>query len=74
MASTQQRQLVATQLNKYYKMNARRSDLKSLFKQFSGENNLDLEAGEKKTIKQRIARGAAAFAAGYTAGKLTGMG
>lgn len=72
--STQQRQLASTQLNKYYKMNARRSDLNPLFKQFSGENNLDLEAGEKKTIKQRIARGAAAFAAGYTAGKLTGMG
>ena len=72
--TTQQRQLASTQLNKYYRLNARRSDLTPLFKKFSGENNLDLEQGEKKTIKQRIARGAAAFAAGYTAGKLTGMG
>ena len=37
------------------------------------ENNLNVDGKEKKTIKQRIVRGAAAFAAGYTAGKMTGM-
>ena len=37
------------------------------------ENNLNLDKGEKKTIKQRVARAVGAFAAGYTAGKMTGM-
>ncbi len=71
--STMQRQLASAQINKYYRLNARRSDLTPVFKKYSEENNLDLDKGEKKTIKQRIVRGAAAFAAGYTAGKMTGM-
>ena len=38
-------------------------------------NDKDLLLGrdDKKSIGKRIARGAAAFAAGYTAGKMTGM-
>ena len=71
--STMQRQLASSQINKYYRLNARRSDLTPLFKKYSEENNLNLDGKEKKTIKQRIVRGAAAFAAGYTAGKMTGM-
>ena len=71
--STMQQQLAATQLNKHYRINARRSDLTPLFKNYSEENNLQVGAQEKKSIGKRIARGAAAFAAGYTAGKLTGM-
>lgn len=72
LSSTQQ-QLAATQINKYYRMNARRSDLMPTFKSYSDENNLNIGDKEKKSIGQRIMRGAAAFAAGYTAGKLTGM-
>jgi len=72
LTSTQQ-QLASTQLNKYYRLNARRSDLTPMFKKFSDENNLNLDKGEKKTIKQRVARAVGAFAAGYTAGKMTGM-
>ena len=71
--TTQQQQLAATQLNKHYRINARRSDLMTPFKKYSEEHGLNLKDGEKKTVGQRIMRGAAAFAAGYTAGKLTGM-
>ncbi len=71
--STMQRQLASSQINKYYRLNARRSDLTPLFKKYSEENNLNIDGDKKKTIKQRIVRGAAAFAAGYTAGKMTGM-
>ena len=71
--TTTQQQLAATQLNKYYRMNARRSDLMPVFKKYSEDSGLQVGAKEKKSIGKRIARGAAAFAAGYTAGKLTGM-
>jgi len=71
--TTQQQQLASTQLNKYYRLNARRSDLTPLFKKFSDENNLNLNQKEKKTVGQKVARAAGAFAAGYAAGKLTGM-
>ena len=37
--STMQQQLAATQLNKHYRINARRSDLTPLFKNYSEENN-----------------------------------
>ena len=43
------------------------------FKKYSEEHGLNLKDGEKQSIGKRIMRGAAAFAAGYTAGKLTGM-
>lgn len=71
--TTQQQQLAATQLNKHYRINARRSDLMMPFKKYSEEHGLNLKDGEKKSIGKRIMQGAAAFAAGYTAGKLTGM-
>ena len=71
--STTQQQLAATQINKHYRINARRSDLMPTFKKYSEEGGLNVDQKEKKTIKQRIVRGAAAFAAGYTAGKMTGM-
>lgn len=71
--STTQQKLAATQINKHYRINARRSDLMPTFKKYSEEGGLNVDQKEKKTIKQRIVRGAAAFAAGYTAGKMTGM-
>ena len=71
--NSSQQQLAATQINKYYRLNARRSDMTQMFKDYSDENNLQIGAKEKTSIGKRIARGAAAFAAGYTAGKLTGM-
>ena len=68
--STQQRQLVGTQLNRYYRMNARRSDLNPLFSNFAKDENLLINDQEKKSIKQRIVRGIGAFAAGYAVGKV----
>ena len=71
--TTNQQQLAATQINKHFRLNARRSDLTPLFKKFSDENNLNLNQKEKKTVGQKVARAAGAFAAGYAAGKMTGM-
>ena len=72
-ASTQQRQLAATQLNKYYRMSARRSDLNPIFKKFTDDNGLVMGAKKKRSIKATIARKVGAFAAGYAAGSVTGM-
>lgn len=69
--TTAQRQLVATQLNKYYKLNARRSDLFSLFGSFAKDSGLVVDDSKLKKIGKRVARGAAAFAAGYALGKMT---
>ena len=68
--SSQQRQLVGTQLNRYYRMNARRSDMNPLFTNFAKDENLLISDQEKKSIKQRIVRGVGAFAAGYAIGKV----
>jgi hypothetical protein len=71
--NTTQRQLAATQLTKYFRLNARRSDLNPIFTKYANEAGLELTDKKKGGIGKRIARGAAAFAAGYTAGKMTGM-
>jgi len=71
--TSNQQQLAATQINKHFRLNARRSDLNPIFSNYSKDAGLQLSSPEKKSIGKRIARGAAAFAAGYTAGKLTGM-
>jgi len=68
---TQQRQLVGSQLMRYYRMDARRSDLMPLFAKYSKDANLELNNDEKKSIAQRVARGAGLFAAGYALSKLT---
>ena len=67
--TTQQQQLVATQLNRHYRLNARRSDLMPLFTKYANDSDLLLRDQEKKTIKQRVLRGIGAFAAGYAIGK-----
>ena len=71
--NTTQRQLAATQLTKYFRLNARRSDLNPIFTKYANEQGLEITDKKKGSIGKRIARGAAAFAAGYTAGKMTGM-
>ena len=68
---TQQRQLAGSQLMRYYRMDARRSDLMPLFAKYSKDANLELNNDEKKSIAQRVARGAGLFAAGYALSKLT---
>jgi hypothetical protein len=69
--TTSQRQLVSTQLSRYYKMNARRSDMAPLFTQFAKDSSLAVSDSKAKKIGKRIARGAAAFAGGYALGKMT---
>lgn len=69
--TTQQQQLVMTQLNMYYRQHARRSDIFPIFTQFAKDNNLVMEPSKKAKIAKRIARGAAAFGIGYAAGKAT---
>jgi hypothetical protein len=71
--NTTQRQLAATQLTQYFRLNARRSDLNPIFTKYANEQGLEITDKKKGGIGKRIARGAAAFAAGYTAGKMTGM-
>ena len=67
--TSQQQKLVGTQLNKYYRLNARRSDMAPLFGKYARDNDLILQDKEKRTIKQQIVRGIGAFAAGYAIGK-----
>ena len=42
-----------------------------LFAKYSKDANLELNKDEKKSIAQRVARGAGLFAAGYALSKLT---
>lgn len=67
---TQQRQLVGSQLMRYYTLSARRSDLMPLFAKYAKDANLNLDKEEKKSIAQRVARGAGLFAAGYALSKI----
>lgn len=68
--TTAQRQLVATQLNRYFNMDAKRSDLRPLFNNFAKDSGLVVSDSKAKKIGKRIARGAAAFAGGYALGKM----
>ena len=63
--------LTTTQLDRYYKTAAYRSDMRPLFMKFAKNNGLIVGQGKVKKIAKRVARGAAAFAAGYAAGKMT---
>lgn len=67
--STQQQQLVTTQLMRYFRLNARRSDLMPLYSSFAKDNKLEIGDEQKGSIAKTLAKGAAAFAAGYVAGK-----
>ena len=69
--TTAQRQLVTTQINRYFKMNAKRSDIAPLFTRFAKDAGLVVNDSKAKKIGKRIARGAAAFAGGYALGKMT---
>lgn len=67
--STTQRQLATTQLMQHYRLNGRRSDMMPLFSSFAKDNNLIVSDEKKRTIAGTLAKGAAAFAAGYAVGK-----
>jgi hypothetical protein len=69
--TTAQRTLVATQLDRHFRANALRSDIYPHFKRFAKSGNLIVGQGTVKKIAKRVARGAAAFAVGYAAGKAT---
>lgn len=70
--STQQQQLAATQLDRYYRMNGMRSDLRPLFSKFAKDNNLIASGGRMARIAKTVARKAGAFTIGYIAGKNSG--
>lgn len=67
--NTSQRQLVATQINRYFMMNAMRSDIYPLFSKFAKSQNLIVGDSKKAAIGKAIARKAAAFGAGYALGR-----
>jgi len=67
--TTQQRELVGTQLNQYYRLHARRSDMMPLFTSFAKDNKLVLTDKEKSSIAGTLAKAAVGFAAGYAIGK-----
>lgn len=69
--TSQQQQLAASQFMKYFRLEARRSDLFPLFSKFANDNNLVVSQSKAGKIAKRVARGAAAFAIGYAAGKAT---
>lgn len=69
--TTQQQQLATTQLMKHFRLNGRRSDIMPLVGSFAKDNNLVISDKKKRTIAGTVAKGAAAFAAGYIAGKAT---
>ena len=68
--TTAQRQLVGTQITKYFRTSARRSDIAPLMNTFISKNNLAIAPSKVGKVARRVARGAGAFAAGYAAGKL----
>jgi hypothetical protein len=67
--STQQQQLVTTQLMRYFRMSARRSDLMPLYSKFAKDKGLEISDKKKSSIGNSLAKGAAAFAVGYAIGK-----
>ena len=68
--TTAQRQLVGTQMTKYFRQQGKRSDLAPLMNSFISKNKLAVPSGKLGKIAKRVVRGAGAFAAGYAAGKL----
>jgi len=67
--SSQQQALAGNQLQRYYRMFARRSDMAPLFTNYAKDSNFILSKGGKKSIALGVARKVGAFAAGYAIGK-----
>ena len=67
--SSQQQQLAGNQLNRYYRMFARRSDMAPLFTSYAKDSNFLLDRGGKGRIAKQVLRKVGAFAAGYAIGK-----
>tara|TARA_B100000900_G_scaffold34967_1_gene26349 strand:+ start:13101 stop:13859 length:759 start_codon:yes stop_codon:yes gene_type:complete len=71
--STQQQQLAATQIEKYYRINGMRSDMRPIFTKYAKSNGLIAGAGRMGKIATNVARKAGAFAIGYAAGRAAGV-
>ena len=71
--STQQQQLAATQIDKYYRINGMRSDIRPIFMQYAKKNGLIAGASRMGKIAKTVARKTGAFAIGYAAAKATGV-
>lgn len=71
--STQQQQLAANQIMKYYRVDALRSDLRPIFTKFATATGLAATPGRLGKIARTVGRKAAAFGIGYAAGKMTGV-
>lgn len=71
--STQQQQLAATQIDRYFRQNGMRSDIRPLFGQYAKSNNLVAGTSRMNKIATTVARKAGAFAIGYAAAKATGV-
>ena len=67
--SSQQQQLAGNQLNRYYKMFARRSDMAPLYANYAKDSGFVLDKAKKSSIGIQVARKVGAFAAGYAIGK-----
>ena len=67
--STQQQQLVTTQLMRYFRMSARRSDLMPLYAKFAKDKGLEISDKKKSGIGTMLAKGVGAAALGYAAGR-----
>ena len=67
--SSQQQALAGSQLQRYYRMFARRSDMAPLFTNYAKDSNFILSKSGKKSIAMGVARKVGAFAAGYAIGK-----
>ncbi len=67
--SSQQQALAGNQLQRYYRMFARRSDMAPLFTNYAKDSNFILSKSGKKSIAMGVARKVGAFAAGYAIGK-----
>ena len=71
--STQQQQLAATQIEKYYRINGMRSDVRPIFIKYAKSNGLLAGASRMGKIATKVARKAGAFAIGYAAGRAAGV-
>ena len=71
--TTQQQQLAATQIDKYFRMNGMRSDMRPIFTRYAKSNGLIAGASRMGKIATTVARKAGAFAVGYAAGKAAGV-
>ena len=70
--STQQQQLAATQIDKYFKVKGMRSDIRPIFSKYAKSNGLIAGASRLGKIAKTVARKGAMFGIGYLAGKHSG--